>query len=38
MGAAARRKAEREFDDRRVIDITLDLYAQLLGSRPAVPA
>ena len=38
MGAAARRKAEREFDDRRVVDITLDVYARLLGSRPPVRA
>ena len=29
-----RRKAEREFDDRRVIDITLDVYARLLGTAP----
>jgi glycosyltransferase involved in cell wall biosynthesis len=33
MGAAARKKAEREFDDRRVIDTTLDVYAHLLGPR-----
>jgi glycosyltransferase involved in cell wall biosynthesis len=35
MGAAARAKAEREFDDQRVIDITLAVYADLLGPRPA---
>ncbi len=33
MGAAARSKAEREFDDQRVIDITLEVYARLLGPR-----
>lgn len=29
MGAAAREKALREFDDRRCIEITLDVYARL---------
>ena len=39
MGAAARRKAEREFDDQRVIDITLGVYEELLGPRrPSVAA
>jgi glycosyltransferase involved in cell wall biosynthesis len=38
MGRAGRAKAEREFDDRRVIDITLGVYEQLLGARPAVAA
>jgi glycosyltransferase involved in cell wall biosynthesis len=35
MGDAARDKARREFDQQRQIDITLDLYAELLarGSR-----
>jgi len=33
MGAAARTKAEHEFDDRRVIDTTLEVYARLLGPR-----
>jgi glycosyltransferase involved in cell wall biosynthesis len=33
MGAAARRKAVAEFDDRRVIAITLATYERLLGSR-----
>ena len=36
MGAAGRAKALREFDDRKVIDITLGVYEQLLGTRPAV--
>ena len=30
MGAAARDKARREFDDQRVVQITLDVYDQLL--------
>lgn len=38
MGEAGRKKAVREFDDRTVIDITLRVYEQLLGSRPAVTA
>ncbi|MGZ8752699.1 MAG: glycosyltransferase family 4 protein [Acidimicrobiia bacterium] len=39
MGAAARRKAEQEFDDQRIIDITLEVYARLLGPRrPTVAA
>jgi glycosyltransferase involved in cell wall biosynthesis len=38
MGAAGRAKARREFDDRKVIDITLGVYEQLLGARPAVTA
>lgn len=33
MGLAARAKATREFDDRRVIDITLETYERLLASR-----
>jgi glycosyltransferase involved in cell wall biosynthesis len=31
MGAAGRAKAQREFDDRAVIDITLGIYERLLG-------
>ena len=31
MGAAGRAKALREFDDRRVVDITLATYSRLLG-------
>jgi glycosyltransferase involved in cell wall biosynthesis len=38
MGRAGRAKAIREFDDRKVIDITLGVYARLLGTRPAVTA
>jgi glycosyltransferase involved in cell wall biosynthesis len=38
MGRAGREKALREFDDRKVIDITLGVYEQLLGTRPAVTA
>lgn len=38
MGAAGRAKAAREFDDRRVVDITLGVYEQLLGPRPKVVA
>jgi glycosyltransferase involved in cell wall biosynthesis len=38
MGAAGRAKALREFDDRKVIDITLGVYEQLLGARPEVRA
>lgn len=34
MGAAAREKALREFDDRRVIETTLEVYQSLLGRRP----
>jgi hypothetical protein len=30
MGAAARAKAEREFDQRRVITMTLDTYDRVL--------
>jgi len=30
MGAAAHRRAEVEFDQQRVIDITLGLYEELL--------
>ena len=33
MGVAARRKAEREFDERTVIDTTLDLYERLVATR-----
>jgi glycosyltransferase involved in cell wall biosynthesis len=32
MGAAARRKAQRDFDQQQVIDTTLDVYEQLLPS------
>ena len=32
MGAAAREKALREFDQQRVIDVTLETYDRLLGS------
>lgn len=35
MGRAARAKAVRDFDDRRVIDITLDTYERLLARPPA---
>ncbi len=38
MGCAGREKAIREFDDRKVIDITLGVYERLLGARPAVTA
>jgi glycosyltransferase involved in cell wall biosynthesis len=38
MGRAGRAKALREFDDRKVIDITLGVYERLLGTRPAVTA
>ena len=31
MGRAARQRAEAEFDDRRVVSITLDVYRRLLG-------
>lgn len=33
LGTAAREKARREFDDRRCIDLTLDVYARL-GAAP----
>jgi glycosyltransferase involved in cell wall biosynthesis len=33
MGDRARRKAEREFDEGKVIEITLDLYDKLLRAR-----
>lgn len=33
MGAAARVKAQREFDQQRVIDITLETYERLLRRR-----
>ncbi|HEX5615213.1 MAG TPA: glycosyltransferase family 4 protein [Acidimicrobiia bacterium] len=36
MGAAAREKARREFDDRRCIELTLDVYARLGASPRAV--
>jgi glycosyltransferase involved in cell wall biosynthesis len=37
MGAAAREKAAREFDDRRCVQTTLDTYRRLLARRtPAV--
>jgi glycosyltransferase involved in cell wall biosynthesis len=35
MGRAARAKAIRDFDDHRVIDITLDTYERLLARQPA---
>jgi glycosyltransferase involved in cell wall biosynthesis len=35
MGAAARARAERLFDERRVIEITLGVYERLLRDRPA---
>jgi glycosyltransferase involved in cell wall biosynthesis len=38
MGRAGQAKAAREFDDQRVIEITLGVYEQLLGGRPAVAA
>lgn len=38
MGLAGRVKAAREFDEQQSIDITLDVYAQLLGPRAAVRA
>jgi glycosyltransferase involved in cell wall biosynthesis len=41
MGDAAREKASREFDDRRLVDITLQTNERLLratGSRPPEPA
>ena len=37
-GVPGRVKATREFDDRKVIDITLGVYERLLGTRPAVTA
>jgi glycosyltransferase involved in cell wall biosynthesis len=38
MGAAGRVKAEREFDERRVIATILEVYAQLLDRRRCAPA
>lgn len=38
MGAAGRAKAEAEFDDRRVIDITLAVYDELGARAGAVTA
>ena len=38
MGAAARAKAVRDFDDRRQIELTLAVYDQLLGRRPRIGA
>lgn len=38
MGRAGLEKAHKEFDDRKVIDITLGVYERLLGTRPAVTA
>jgi glycosyltransferase involved in cell wall biosynthesis len=38
MGRAGRAKAHREFDDRRVIEITLGVYEELLGGRPVAAA
>jgi hypothetical protein len=38
MGRAARQKALRDFDQQRVIDLTLDTYYSLLSQRvPASP-
>ena len=36
MGAASIEKARREFDQQRVIDITLEVYQQLIDARPSV--
>jgi glycosyltransferase involved in cell wall biosynthesis len=33
LGRAGRAKAQREFDDRRVVDITLDVYARQLARK-----
>jgi glycosyltransferase involved in cell wall biosynthesis len=33
FGAAAREKAQRDFDDRRCVQITLDTYERLLARR-----
>ena len=33
MGVAARAKARREFDEQRVIDLTLAVYERLLATR-----
>jgi glycosyltransferase involved in cell wall biosynthesis len=38
MGTAARRKARNDFDQQRVIDITLDVYRRLLPSAAGVRA
>ena len=38
MGAAGREKAQRDFDDRRCIEITLDTYRTLLTRRAAAVA
>ena len=38
MGKAARERAQREFDQQRVIDLTLSVYHRLSTSRPPVPA
>lgn len=34
MGRAARRRAERDFDDRRIVDAVLGCYARLLAGSP----
>ena len=33
LGAAGRAKAARDFDDRRLVSITLDTYARLLAAK-----
>jgi glycosyltransferase involved in cell wall biosynthesis len=38
MGTAGRAKAARDFDERRSVEITLEVYEQLLGPRRAVRA
>jgi glycosyltransferase involved in cell wall biosynthesis len=38
MGRAGREKAAKEFDDQRVIEITLEVYEQLLRRPPAAAA
>lgn len=38
MGEAARKRAEAEFDQQRVIDLTLGVYDRLLAGRPPVLA
>ncbi len=38
LGAAGRKKAEREFDDRRCVEITLETYRRLLAARSSAVA
>ena len=38
LGAAAREKARRDFDDQRCVAITLETYRRLLASRSAAVA